>query len=482
MITINAYPEGLDLYIIKETEDKYYRFDYPLVVVYWLYTAYFTINDRINNVHLLTKYFNRFFMTSDTNFYEQLTGFSEFTQFTELERYSPLPSDWYVLITDVTGSTNAIENGLYKEVNSLGVASIVALLNAVAPLKVPYVFGGDGATVCIPPSSKAAAESALVAAKQMAKKNFGLDLRIGMVSMNDIEAAGHQILVGKYQPSAYFQQAMFQGDGLRHAESLIKDPEQDNPFQQAMFQGDGLSHAESLIKDPSKDNPFIISEEQIEANGSFEGFECRWNEIPSPHEETVAILVQVLEKDIVAKEIIYQEVSQKILNIYGDEKEHHPLRMEKLSLTNSAKKLSNEVKVRVASLNFWSRCRYILKLELLSCVGRYLMRKKVKTENTDWGNYKQILIENSDYRKFDEVLRMIISGTLEQRNQLTVYLEQLHKEKKIVFGIHASPNALITCLVFNYDTDHVHFLDGADGGYAMAAKDMKKQLKELYSS
>ena len=456
MITINAYPEGQDLYILKETEDKYYRFDYLLVVVYWLSTAYFTINDRINNVHLLTKYFNRFFMTSDTNFYEQLTGFSEFTQFTELERYSPLPSDWYVLITDVTGSTNAIEDGLYKEVNSLGVASIVALLNAVAPLKVPYVFGGDGATVCIPPSSKAAAESALVAAKQMAKKNFGLDLRIGMVSMNDIEAAGHQILVGKYQPSAY--------------------------FQQAMFQGDGLSHAESLIKDPSKDNPFIISEEQIEANGSFEGFECRWNEIPSPHEETIAILVQVLEKDIVAKEIIYQEVSQKILNIYGDEKEHHPLRMEKLSLTNSAKKLSNEVKVRVASLNFWSRCRYILKLELLSCVGRYLMRKKVKTENTDWGNYKQILIENSDYRKFDEVLRMIISGTLEQRNQLTVYLEQLHKEKKIVFGIHASPNALITCLVFNYDTDHVHFLDGADGGYAMAAKDMKKQLKELYSS
>ena len=392
-------------------------------------------------------------MTSSEKFYEQLEEFSDFSQFTQLEWYRPLPSTWFVLITDVNGSTNAIEDGLYKEVNSLGVASIVALLNAVAPLKVPYVFGGDGATVCIPPSMRNASESAMVAAKQMAKNNFGLDLRIGMVSMSDIEAAGHQILVGKYQPSAH--------------------------FQQAMFQGDGLSHAESLVKDPGQDNPFIISEEQIEASGSFKGFECRWNEIPSPHEETVAILVQALEKEIAAKENIYNEVSQKILSIYGDEQEHHPLRPEQLSLSTSIKKLSTEVRVRSTFQTLWKRVMYFIKLEFLVYIGKYLMHKKVKTENTDWGQYKQSLITNTDYRKFDEVLRMILSGTSKQRNQLTTYLEQLHKERKIVFGIHASPNSLITCLVFNYDTDHIHFLDGSNGGYAMAAKGMKRQLKEL---
>jgi hypothetical protein len=392
-------------------------------------------------------------MTTADKFYEHLEGFSEFSQFTQLEWYRPLPSSWYVLITDVKGSTAAIEEGLYREVNSLGAASIVVLLNAVAPIKVPYVFGGDGATVCIPPSSKAATESALVAAKQMAKNNFDLDLRIGMIAMNDIEAADHRILVGKYQPSAH--------------------------FQQAMFQGDGLSYAESLIKDPRIDNPFIISEEQIEANGSFEGFECRWNEIPSPHEETVAILVQALEEDISAKKIIYNEVSQKILELYGDEQEHHPLRMETLSIANSVKKLSNEVKVRVASLNLWNRFRFSLKLEFLSCLGKFLMFKKIKTDNTDWGHYKQTLIANTDYRKFDEILRMIISGNLKQRQQLTAYLDQLRDERKIVFGIHASTNALMTCLVFDYENDHVHFLDVADGGYALAAKGMKQQLNEL---
>ena len=74
---------------------------------------------------------------------------------------------------------------------------------------------------------------------------------------------------------------------------------------------------------------------------------------------------------------------------------------------------------------------------------------------------------------------MIISGTMEQRQQLTSYLEHLREERKIVFGIHASDSALMTCLVFNYENDHVHFLDGSDGGYALAAKDMKQQLSEL---
>jgi hypothetical protein len=37
----------------------------------------------------------------------------------------------------------------------------------------------------------------------------------------------------------------------------------------------------------------------------------------------------------------------------------------------------------------------------------------------------------------------------------------------------------MTCLVFNYEDDHIHFLDVADGGYALAAKDMKQQLSEF---
>jgi len=392
-------------------------------------------------------------MFSSDNFYEQLVSFSDFSQFTQLEWYSILPSEWFVVITDIQNSTKAIQEGLYKEVNSVSTASIVALLNTVAPLKVPYVFGGDGTTLCIPPSRKNSVESALIATQQMANKLFGLHLRVGMVPMSLIQQDGHQVLVGKYQPSSHFQQAMFQGNGLRYAESLVKDPR--------------------------RDNPYILSESQIEADGNFEGFECRWNEVPSAREETVAIMVQALESEITSETTIYKEISQKILDIYGPEKDHHPVQLTQLTLASSLRKLSVEARIRTCFQTLWIRLMYTLRLGLLVYLGKFLMIQNVKTKNVDWGQYKQNLIVNTDYRKFDETLRMIISGTLEQRKRLVAYLEKLHNERKIVYGIHASPAAIITCMIFNYDTDHVHFLDGSNGGYTMAAKEMKRQLKEL---
>jgi hypothetical protein len=36
----------------------------------------------------------------------------------------------------------------------------------------------------------------------------------------------------------------------------------------------------------------------------------------------------------------------------------------------------------------------------------------------------------------------------------------------------------MTCYVQNLsDTAHIHFVDGGDGGYAMAAKQLKQQLR-----
>ena len=42
---------------------------------------------------------------------------------------------------------------------------------------------------------------------------------------------------------------------------------------------------------------------------------------------------------------------------------------------------------------------------------------------------------------------------------------------------HTSETALMTCVIDGYDGNHVHFVDGADGGYALAAKQLKAQLK-----
>lgn len=385
-------------------------------------------------------------------FYADLPGFSGFDHFSDAHCYAALPPDWFVVITDVQGSTRAIEEGRYKQVNALGAASIIALLNAVEPLQVPYVFGGDGATLCFPPSKKSAVESALVATKQMAKESFNLGLRIGIVPMREILDQGHQVNVARFQPTQY--------------------------YQQAMFMGDGLGYAESLVKGRIPDNPFLVDEAAVNPQASFEGFECRWNEIPSPHDEVVAILVQATAHDAPTQEKTYSEIFGAFQKIYGNENSHHPVREKKMKLAFSLRTLASEIGVRTAFMSWLQRLIYIVDMELKLLIGKWFMYKNIQTDVTDWGSYKKHFVANTDYRKFDEALRMVVSGRVEQREQFAEFLEQQHGLGKIVYGMHHTGASLVTCLVRDYNTDHVHFLDAANGGYAIAAKQLKAQLKD----
>ncbi len=93
------------------------------------------------------------------------------------------------------------------------------------------------------------------------------------------------------------------------------------------------------------------------------------------------------------------------------------------------------------------------------------------------GAYKSELISNTDFKKFDGVLRQVISGTKNQREELAAYLKEKYTNKECVYGIHVSNSALMTCMIDNRLGEHFHFVDAADGGYAIAALQMKEQIK-----
>ena len=54
------------------------------------------------------------------NLYFQLSFFDNFGDITEPENFIDMPDDWYILVTDIRGSTQAVEAGRYKDVNFLG--------------------------------------------------------------------------------------------------------------------------------------------------------------------------------------------------------------------------------------------------------------------------------------------------------------------------------------------------------------------------
>ena len=87
----------------------------------------------------------------DSGFYAALPDFADFAEFTDPAHYRPAPADWLVVVTDIEGSTRAIAEGRYKDVNMLAAAGIVAVLNVVGGTEIPFVFGGDGATLLVPP-------------------------------------------------------------------------------------------------------------------------------------------------------------------------------------------------------------------------------------------------------------------------------------------------------------------------------------------
>ena len=74
-------------------------------------------------------------------FYAYLPSTPDFAAVADLDSYAPVPADWSVLLTDVIGSTKAIQAGRYKDVNMVGAACITAALNALPGLNLPFVFG-----------------------------------------------------------------------------------------------------------------------------------------------------------------------------------------------------------------------------------------------------------------------------------------------------------------------------------------------------
>ena len=384
------------------------------------------------------------------SFYTELPVLNNFLDITNSRCFKSVPSDWYVIITDIVGSTKAIELGKYKTVNLIGACSIVAVLNVAGKLKTPYIFGGDGAAILIPPSLFVKAKQALLATQHRAKTEFDMELRVGVVPVSDVIAAKYELKVAKVKVSENYYQAAFAGEGLSYATELIKQPKTASLYNY---------HA----------NP------SFDIKADFSGLECRWQDIPSKNSETVTLIVKAMSEDNEINNRLYRDVIKKIQSIYGREDTLHPIAKKYLRLAFGFKLLEAETRLR-AKNNFWYKFLYFQKIRLENILGWFLMKFEIKLQDVDWGTYKETVMAATDYKKFDDMLRMVISGNREQREKLSRYLEKNYKNGKLVYGLHPSERVLMTCLVFERNGCQVHFVDGADGGYAVAAKLMKQRL------
>ncbi|CAN1211471.1 DUF3095 domain-containing protein [Tumidithrix helvetica PCC 7403] len=387
---------------------------------------------------------------STENFYAELPMLEKFTDITYGKNFAFVPDDWYAIVTDITMSTKAIEAGKYKNVNLLGACSIIAILNVAQNIEIPFVFGGDGASMLIPPSLKDACEKALLATQILAQQEFQMELRAGIIPVYAI-AAGYELKIAK----------------LRISEN----------YNQAILRGGGITYATRLVKDIATTNLYCPKWEGSPPLADFSGLECRWKDILSRHGEILSLIVIGTAPSETQTDNIYREAIDQIEKIYGREQDLHPAFQKGLHLAFQNEQLLPETRVFTKSGNWLQRQTYLLKIRLENLLGVIFVKFNLNVGGFDWGTYKQIVSEATDYKKFDDGLRMVISGNSNQRKKLIAYLDKKFKEGRLVYGYHVSDRALMTCLVFERNGRQVHFIDGADGGYALAAKEMKDRLK-----
>jgi len=346
--------------------------------------------------------------------------------------FAPVPDDWCVAVADVQGSTQAIEQGRYKQVNALGAACIVAACNTCGRDDLAFVFGGDGAAVALPAQWWPRLRQSWQALGQRAHQEFGLTLRLGAVGVAELRELGAQVQLAWQELPAGFRLACFSGEGLQRAEDLIKARVDELPVTAA-------------------------------ADLSVEGLECRWNDVPSQNGRMVCVLARPVGPDMSG----IVEVMQTI-EAWGPDV--RPVTADKLPVAAVPQHLATELALRTpGGLRRWLQHALVgLKLALLAP----LIRRDRLNPETVAGRYAHGVGLNCDHLKFDGVLRAVLDLSPEQEQTLQALLERLQREGRLDFGLHRSSHALMTCFVRSLE-HHVHFVDGGDGGYARAAQQLK---------
>jgi hypothetical protein len=381
-------------------------------------------------------------------FYAAIESCAEFAAVGSLEHFHRLPDDWFIVISDIRDSTPAISAGRYKDVNMMGAGCIVAALNAAPGFEIPFVFGGDGATLAVPQALLPTILEALQRTRALAAQEMNFEMRVGAVAVAELRNRGEDVLLAKLCISPNNFLAMFAGGGVELADQLIKADR------------DGRAG-------------FSISE-RTGGNPDLEGLSCRWEPLNSTRGRMVSLLMRGNSKDLSACAALYREVLAGIREIMAnDPLSGKPARAANMRFRWPPRGLAMEAGLTRGEE---TRLRRIAKLGLQSLIQWVLERFDLSAGGYNAPVYREELRANTDYQRFDGTLRIILDCSELELQRVTDMLDRLHRAGKLFYGLHIADSALMTCVLLSLtEGRHLHFVDGANGGFALAAKALKAQ-------
>jgi len=306
-------------------------------------------------------------------------------------------------------------------------------------------------TVLIAPDARLAVEAALVRTRTLASDEFNLDLRIGFVPVNDVRDRGAEVLVARYELSP--------GNFL------------------AQFGGGGVELADEMIKASDTAELYAVRDYTLEGLPDLTGLSCRWEPLQTQKGMILCLLINPQADNFSREQAILSKFLTRLSKVLGAElNQASPVTKKSMRFTWPPKGLAAEAKVTRADKSYLYR---ISVLYLQSLIQWVLERFNLSAAGYNTPVYGEELRNNSDYCKFDDVLRMVLDCTAEQITQVRALLEEMHEAGDVDFGLYETKRALMTCLLFDLEaSEHLHFIDGDDGGFHSASIGLKKPLAE----
>jgi len=374
-------------------------------------------------------------------FYSAMPVFRGFANLMDPALYQPVPDGWLIGVADIVKSTEAIANNRYKAVNMAGAAVIASVTNALANRDFPFAFGGDGASFAVSPQDAELARGALAATATWVKEDLDLSLRVALVPIEAIRAQGLDVKVARYAASPHVSYAMFSGGGLAWAEAAMKRGE------------------------------FTVPMAAPGAHPDLSGLSCRFSEMPA---ERGLILSLLIVPGASADSTGFRRLIEEIVSLVerspgaGRPVPSSGPRMRWPTPGADFEALAQRGKplfVRRLSVHAFTLFAYLL-FRLNISAGGFVPQA-----------YMQQVVENSDFRKYDDGLRMVLDCSPALADALESRLAAAAAAGIARYGLHRQDAAMMTCFTLSASRpDHFHFVDGARGGYASAATALKATL------
>ena len=265
-----------------------------------------------------------------------------------------------------------------------GAAVIAAVTNALEGREFPFVFGGDGASFAVSPDDLERAREALAATAIWVREDLDLVMRVALVPVAAVRAQGLDVRVARFGPSPNLSYAMFSGGGLGWAEAAMKRGEFAVPMAPPGTQPD------------------------------LSGLSCRFEEIPAVRGLILSVLVLPARG---ADAAAFRKVIEDIIALVERSPDSGrpvppggpPLRWPPAGRRIRGTRARAEVRCSGVVLTCWRRTLFVyLIMRFGISVGGFVPK-----------TYVQQVVENSDFRKYDDGLRMVLDCTPDLERTLT---------------------------------------------------------------